>query len=165
MNLKPTLKRANPGADLEDAREGMLVGRNGAVEHEEEESKGFLGGAVAGVSADEDVVGLCIGTGGYAEDLEGVIEAAGEEEGRALEEVLDGGGKAGGARLDEVCVDLVQITEGFALLQDKGLGVAGRGERQRRRFGGCDGGSDRHHRSLHGQYSMTLVIYTKGPFL
>lgn len=155
---------AEPRADLQDAREGVLVGRDGAGEHAEEEAEGFLRGVAPDEGADEDIVSLGVRAGDRAEDLEGVIEAAGEEEGGALEEVLGDGGEAGGAGLDEAGVDLVQVAESPALFQDDGLVVGSRGGLREGRggLGREDGGCEGHHvcsRAI--QNTIVRYIYWK----
>lgn len=58
VDLLPASERENPGTGLEDARDRVLIGPGAAVEHEKQEDEGFVGAAVAGVGADENVVGL-----------------------------------------------------------------------------------------------------------
>lgn len=63
--------------------------------------------------------------GGEGKNLEGVGEVVGEDEGGALEEVLEDGGPADGRGLDEVGVDLVEVEGGFALAEEESAGVVG----------------------------------------
>lgn len=152
-------KRIEPGTGLEDAREGVLVRGNGTVEHVEEEAEGLAGGARADEGTDEDVVGLGGWGWGVAEDFDGVVEAAGDDEGRGFEEVFGDSRVEDDAGFDEVGVDLVQVSEGLALLEEQGFGVGG--DQGRVWDGGKDGKDTGHILSL----SLQEIEYPEQLFI
>lgn len=103
-------------AGLEKEGEGEVVGSNAGCEHAFEEGEGFARGVrFARVGSDHGVVGEEVWVWDGLEDGIGVgemasmIEKCGEEEENASEE---GSGRGS----DDVGVDLLEVFEGFALI-------------------------------------------------
>ncbi|CAL0320021.1 unnamed protein product [Lupinus luteus] len=84
---------------------------------------GLTRGMVKGEASNDNVISGRVGLGDGVEDGESVVHGVGEDEGGGLEEVCGDGGAVDEAGFDEVGVELVEVGEGFALVEDYGFWV------------------------------------------
>ncbi|PON72289.1 hypothetical protein PanWU01x14_066800 [Parasponia andersonii] len=118
MNLFTFMQRPQSRASFQDTSKSELIRLNRVLAHLLEHENGLGVGLLVYEAPDHDVISRRIGSIDSAKNGESIVHGARKKYGSGFEDVFGDGGAVEEAGFDKVGVDLVEIPDGLALLEN-----------------------------------------------